>query len=102
MGIARHDKSGRPSTGWRQLRSHGQAEACPTPERTLWDMLQLVQTPMTLDLQHVASAMNAAGDVPAIPVAGWSVETRTQNIGDVYLALRGPNRSEEHTSELQS
>ncbi len=35
--------------------------------------------------------MQAAGDVPAIPVAGWSVDTRTQNIGDVYFALRGPN-----------
>jgi UDP-N-acetylmuramoyl-tripeptide--D-alanyl-D-alanine ligase len=46
---------------------------------------------MTLDLQQVARAMHAAGDVPAIPVAGWSVDTRTQNIGDVYFALRGPN-----------
>ena len=46
---------------------------------------------MTLDLQQVARAMRAAGDVPAIPVAGWSVDTRTQNIGDVYFALRGPN-----------
>src|SRR5580698_4778179 len=46
---------------------------------------------MTLDLQQVARAMQAAGDVPAIPVAGWSVDTRTQNIGDVYFALRGPN-----------
>jgi UDP-N-acetylmuramoyl-tripeptide--D-alanyl-D-alanine ligase len=35
--------------------------------------------------------MNATGDVSAIPVAGWSVDTRTQNIGDVYFALRGPN-----------
>jgi len=46
---------------------------------------------MTLDLQQVAKAMQAAGDVPAIPVAGWSVDTRTQNVGDVYFALRGPN-----------
>ena len=46
---------------------------------------------MTLDLQQVARAMQAAGDVPAIPIAGWSVDTRTQNIGDVYFALRGPN-----------
>ena len=35
--------------------------------------------------------MRASGDIPAIPVAGWSVDTRTQNIGDVYFALRGPN-----------
>ena len=46
---------------------------------------------MTLDLQQIARAMQATGDVPAIPVAGWSVDTRTQNIGDVYFALRGPN-----------
>jgi UDP-N-acetylmuramoyl-tripeptide--D-alanyl-D-alanine ligase len=46
---------------------------------------------MTLDLQQVARAMQAAGDIPAIPVAGWSVDTRTQNPGDVYFALRGPN-----------
>ena len=46
---------------------------------------------MTLDLQQVARAMQAAGEVPAIPVAGWSVDTRTQNGGDVYFALRGPN-----------
>jgi UDP-N-acetylmuramoyl-tripeptide--D-alanyl-D-alanine ligase len=46
---------------------------------------------MTLDLQQVAGAMQAGGQVPAIPVAGWSVDTRTQNPGDVYFALRGPN-----------
>jgi UDP-N-acetylmuramoyl-tripeptide--D-alanyl-D-alanine ligase len=46
---------------------------------------------MTLDLQQVARAMQAAGGVPAIPVGGWSVDTRTQNAGDVYFALRGPN-----------
>jgi UDP-N-acetylmuramoyl-tripeptide--D-alanyl-D-alanine ligase len=46
---------------------------------------------MTLDLQQVARAMEAAGEVPAVPVAGWSVDTRTQNAGDVYFALRGPN-----------
>jgi UDP-N-acetylmuramoyl-tripeptide--D-alanyl-D-alanine ligase len=46
---------------------------------------------MTLDLQQVARAMQAAGEAPAIPVAGWSVDTRTQNAGDVYFALRGPS-----------
>jgi len=46
---------------------------------------------MTLDLQEVAGAMQAAGEVPAIRVAGWSVDTRTQSPGDVYFALRGPN-----------
>ncbi len=35
--------------------------------------------------------MEAAGDVPAVTAAGWSVDTRTQNRGDVYFALRGPN-----------
>src|ERR1035441_10518735 len=46
---------------------------------------------MTLNLQEVARAMRAAGCAPDIPVAGWSVDTRTQNAGDVYFALRGPN-----------
>src|ERR1039457_5769152 len=46
---------------------------------------------MTLNLQEVARAMRAAGRAPDIPVAGWSVDTRTQNPGDVYFALRGPN-----------
>jgi UDP-N-acetylmuramoyl-tripeptide--D-alanyl-D-alanine ligase len=46
---------------------------------------------MTLELQQVARAMHAEGEAPAIPVAGWSVDTRTQNVGDVYFALRGPN-----------
>ena len=44
---------------------------------------------MTLDLQEVARAMAAAGEAPALPVAGWSVDTRTQRPGDVYFALRG-------------
>ncbi len=46
---------------------------------------------MTLDLQDVARAMAAAGEAAAQPVAGWSVDTRTQRPGDVYFALRGPN-----------
>jgi UDP-N-acetylmuramoyl-tripeptide--D-alanyl-D-alanine ligase len=46
---------------------------------------------MTLNLQEVARAIRAAGRAPEIAVAGWSVDTRTQNPGDVYFALRGPN-----------
>src|SRR5947208_4334684 len=46
---------------------------------------------MTLNLQEVARAMNATGAPEAIRVSGWSVDTRTQNAGDVYFALRGPN-----------
>ena len=46
---------------------------------------------MNFYLQQVARAMQARGDAPGIPVAGWSVDTRTQNVGDVYFALRGPN-----------
>jgi UDP-N-acetylmuramoyl-tripeptide--D-alanyl-D-alanine ligase len=45
---------------------------------------------MTLELQAVADAMGAHGTV-AGHAAGWSVDTRTQNAGDVYFALRGPN-----------
>src|SRR6185369_16746506 len=46
---------------------------------------------MTLNLQEVARAAGAGEDPPPLPVAGWSVDTRTQNPGDVYFALRGPN-----------
>ncbi len=45
---------------------------------------------MRLDLQEVASAIGAAGEWPPVEVTGWSVDTRTQNAGDVYFALRGP------------
>ena len=47
---------------------------------------------MTLDLQEVARAMRrGAGTRRRVKVTGWSVDTRTQNPGDVYFALRGPN-----------
>src|SRR5687767_2781127 len=46
---------------------------------------------MTLQLQEVARAMGAQGHPAALHVSGWSVDTRTQNAGDVYFALRGPN-----------
>ncbi|MGA2270942.1 MAG: UDP-N-acetylmuramoyl-tripeptide--D-alanyl-D-alanine ligase [Bryobacteraceae bacterium] len=46
---------------------------------------------MTLDLQEVARAMRAAGNPPPLKVMGWSVDTRTQNPGDLYFALRGPH-----------
>jgi UDP-N-acetylmuramoyl-tripeptide--D-alanyl-D-alanine ligase len=46
---------------------------------------------MTLDLQEVARAIGAAGAFRPVKVTGWTVDTRTQNRGDVYFALRGPN-----------
>jgi UDP-N-acetylmuramoyl-tripeptide--D-alanyl-D-alanine ligase len=46
---------------------------------------------MTLEIQAVARAMGAAGVAPPVKATGWSVDTRTQNPGDVYFALRGPN-----------
>lgn len=35
--------------------------------------------------------MGASGTPRPVKVTGWSVDTRTQNAGDVYFALRGPN-----------
>lgn len=35
--------------------------------------------------------MGAAGRTHPVKVTGWSVDTRTQQPGDVYFALRGPN-----------
>jgi len=46
---------------------------------------------MILNLQEVARAIQAAGEIQPIPVTGWSVDTRTQNAGDLYFALCGPN-----------
>jgi UDP-N-acetylmuramoyl-tripeptide--D-alanyl-D-alanine ligase len=46
---------------------------------------------MTLNLQEVARVMRAEGHPERVEVSGWSVDTRTQNTGDVYFALRGPN-----------
>src|ERR1035437_2405881 len=46
---------------------------------------------MTLNLQEVARAVGAAAHPPPRAIAGWSVDTRTQNPGDVYFALRGPH-----------
>src|ERR1035438_8883724 len=46
---------------------------------------------MTLNLPEVARAVGAPGQPPPLAVAGWSVDTRTQNPGDVYFALRGPH-----------
>jgi UDP-N-acetylmuramoyl-tripeptide--D-alanyl-D-alanine ligase len=46
---------------------------------------------MTLQLQDVADAIGAKENPPPCKVSGWSVDTRTQNPGDVYIALRGPN-----------
>src|SRR5450432_262818 len=52
---------------------------------------ELIQRRMTLDIQEVAVAMGAEGKPGAGRAAGWSVDTRTQNRGDVYFALHGPN-----------
>jgi UDP-N-acetylmuramoyl-tripeptide--D-alanyl-D-alanine ligase len=46
---------------------------------------------MTLNLQEVARAVGANAELDRRSVSGWSVDTRTQNTGDVYFALRGPN-----------
>jgi UDP-N-acetylmuramoyl-tripeptide--D-alanyl-D-alanine ligase len=51
---------------------------------------------MTLDLQEVAAIMGAAGEPTPVKVTGWSVDTRTQNAGDVFFALRGPNFDGHH------
>src|SRR5580704_3270129 len=46
---------------------------------------------MTFPLHQVSEAMGAAGHPPDALVSGWSIDTRTQNSGDLYIALRGPN-----------
>src|SRR5205807_71707 len=46
---------------------------------------------MTLELQEAARVMDGEGRARSVKVAGWSVDTRTQNPGDVFFALRGPS-----------
>ncbi len=46
---------------------------------------------MTLTMEEVKNAVAAQGIWRHASVAGWSVDTRTQNAGDLYFALRGPN-----------
>ncbi len=46
---------------------------------------------MTLELQEAARVMDGEGSARSVKVTGWSVDTRTQNPGDVFFALRGPN-----------
>src|SRR5581483_5521859 len=46
---------------------------------------------MTLDLQQAARVMDASGAPQPVKAGGWSVDSRTQNSGDVFFALRGPN-----------
>lgn len=46
---------------------------------------------MTLDLQEASRVIGAVGTARAVKAARWSVDTRTQNPGDVFFALRGPN-----------
>jgi len=45
---------------------------------------------MTFDLPAIAEAIGATGVFDPARVTGWSVDTRTQNVGDLYFALRGP------------
>ncbi len=46
---------------------------------------------MILELQKVAHVVGASVEPRPAAVTGWSVDTRTQNVGDLYFALRGPN-----------
>jgi UDP-N-acetylmuramoyl-tripeptide--D-alanyl-D-alanine ligase len=46
---------------------------------------------MILGLREIAAVMRAQGSVADVSVGGWSVDTRTQNAGDIFFALRGPN-----------
>src|SRR5271157_5691559 len=46
---------------------------------------------MIFELQEVRRVVRAAGEPGPVKVKGWSVDTRTQQPGDLYFALRGPN-----------
>src|SRR5260221_14523828 len=44
---------------------------------------------MTLDLQQISEIVGSADRPPAVLVKGWSIDTRTLNEGEVYIALKG-------------
>ena len=46
---------------------------------------------MTLELEEIARVMGSRSAPQPGRVSGWTVDTRTQNPGDVFFALRGPN-----------
>ncbi|HWR50409.1 MAG TPA: UDP-N-acetylmuramoyl-tripeptide--D-alanyl-D-alanine ligase [Bryobacteraceae bacterium] len=46
---------------------------------------------MNSDLARVARAVGSAASVEAVPVTGWSVDTRTVAPGDLFFGLKGPN-----------
>lgn len=46
---------------------------------------------MTFDLATIARVIKAEPAPPPVPVTGWSVDTRTQSVGDLFFALRGPH-----------
>ena len=56
---------------------------------------------MTLDLQEVARSM-AAGNPPPVKATGWSVDTRTQNAGDLYAAWHGPNHGHDSVASADA
>jgi len=46
---------------------------------------------MKFTLAAVARAMGAGAATDDVSISGWSVDTRTQSVGDLFFALRGPN-----------
>jgi UDP-N-acetylmuramoyl-tripeptide--D-alanyl-D-alanine ligase len=46
---------------------------------------------MTFDLTAVSHALGSARALPAIPISGWSVDSRTIQPGELFFALHGPN-----------
>ena len=46
---------------------------------------------MTFNLNQVARVIGTPRTLPAAPVAGWSVDSRTLQAGELFFALRGPN-----------
>jgi UDP-N-acetylmuramoyl-tripeptide--D-alanyl-D-alanine ligase len=46
---------------------------------------------LTLTLAEIAQFTGSASRLPAQPVSGWSIDTRTLTLGAVYIALRGEN-----------
>ncbi len=53
-------------------------------------------------LSEVAAALNlSSGGLPDVQVTGWSIDSRTLQLGDLFFALRGPNHDgHAHVAEV--
>ena len=56
---------------------------------------------MTFELTAIAAALGCTLAVAGVRVAGWSIDSRTVQPGDLFFALKGPNHdAHQHVSHV--